>query len=294
MQTAGTTARADRLPLLAARRVRHPGRRAGERVRRAGSRDCRPGSGCRPRGCSASSWRSRSGGTSSRTSSLRFPDGVAAGETLIMLDSHGPEARQSAFAMVGSLVASGLTFLATQLRWIADAVPVTLNAFSARGGVGFAISLLNIGSGIIIGLRVSASMLIGGRDRLGAVPAVAAPARADRAGRETRGHPAHGHVARGRDAGRGRHRRARCSAGGCCSRASRGSPPRAAGVRSAAPLGLASGARPRRVVLVVIQRHLLRHAGVALGHRHPALACRSGWWRSACWARPTGGRSARW
>ena len=32
---------------------------------------------------------------------LRFADGVAAGETLIMLDSHGPEARQSAFAMVG-------------------------------------------------------------------------------------------------------------------------------------------------------------------------------------------------
>ena len=93
---------------------------------------------------------------------LRFADGVAAGETLIMLDSHGPEARQSAFAMVGALVASGLTFLATQLRWIADAVPVTLNAFSARGGVGFAISLLNIGSGIIIGPRVSTSMMIGG------------------------------------------------------------------------------------------------------------------------------------
>jgi putative OPT family oligopeptide transporter len=93
---------------------------------------------------------------------LRFADGVAAGETLIMLDSHGPEARQSAFAMVGALVASGFTFLATQLRWIAEAVPVTLNAFSARGGVGFAISLLNIGSGIIIGPRVSTSMMIGG------------------------------------------------------------------------------------------------------------------------------------
>jgi uncharacterized oligopeptide transporter (OPT) family protein len=63
--------------------------------------------------------------------------------------------------MVGSLIASGLTFLATQLRWIVDAVPVTLNAFSARGGVGFAISLLNIGSGIIIGPRVSTSMMIG-------------------------------------------------------------------------------------------------------------------------------------
>src|SRR6476646_5812456 len=92
---------------------------------------------------------------------LRFADGVAAGETLIMLDSHGPEARRSAFAMVGALVASGLTFLATQLRWIIDAIPVTLNAFSARSGVGFAISLLNIGSGMIIGPRVSTSMMVG-------------------------------------------------------------------------------------------------------------------------------------
>jgi uncharacterized oligopeptide transporter (OPT) family protein len=92
---------------------------------------------------------------------LRFADGVAAGETLIMLDSSGPEARRSAFAMVGALVASGLTFLATQLRWIADSIPVTINAFSARGGVGLAISLLNIGSGMIIGPRVSASMMLG-------------------------------------------------------------------------------------------------------------------------------------
>lgn len=93
---------------------------------------------------------------------LPFPDGVAAGETLIMLDSHGPQARKSAFAMVGSLVTSGLVFLATQLKWIADTIPVTVNAFSARAGVGFGISLLNVGSGMIIGLRISASMLIGG------------------------------------------------------------------------------------------------------------------------------------
>ena len=86
---------------------------------------------------------------------------MAAGETLIMLDSRGPAARRSAFAMVGSLVVSGITFLATQLRWIIDAIPVTLNAFSARAGVGFAVSFLNLGSGIIIGLRVSASMMIG-------------------------------------------------------------------------------------------------------------------------------------
>jgi len=93
---------------------------------------------------------------------LPFPDGVAAGETLIMLDSSGPQARKSAYAMVGSLIASGLLFLATQLAWIKDNVPVIVNAFSARTGIGFGLSLLNVGSGIIIGLRISASMLIGG------------------------------------------------------------------------------------------------------------------------------------
>lgn len=93
---------------------------------------------------------------------LPFPDGVAAGETLIMLDSRGPQARRSAFAMVGALVVSGVTFLATQLKWIVDTIPVVVNTFSARVGIGFGISFLNIGSGIIIGLRISTSMFIGG------------------------------------------------------------------------------------------------------------------------------------
>jgi putative OPT family oligopeptide transporter len=93
---------------------------------------------------------------------LPFPDGIAAGETLIMLDSRGAEARASAFAMVGALVLSGLTFLATQLKWIAENIAVAVNAFSARVGLGFGVSLLNIGSGMIIGLRISASMFLGG------------------------------------------------------------------------------------------------------------------------------------
>ena len=37
-----------------------------------------------------------------------------------------------------------------------------MNDFSPRVGLGFGVSLLSIGSGIIIGLRISASMLIGG------------------------------------------------------------------------------------------------------------------------------------
>lgn len=92
---------------------------------------------------------------------LPYPDGMAAGETLIMLDSHGPQARKSAFAMMTSVMLSGLTFLAATLHWIIDSIPLVVNAFSARVGFGFGVSLLSIGSGIIIGLRISASMLIG-------------------------------------------------------------------------------------------------------------------------------------
>lgn len=93
---------------------------------------------------------------------LPFPDGIAAGETLIALDARGPQARKSAFAMMGALTASGLVFLATVLQWVRDTIPLVVNDFSARVGLGFGVSLLSIGSGIIIGLRISTSMLIGG------------------------------------------------------------------------------------------------------------------------------------
>lgn len=93
---------------------------------------------------------------------LPFPDGLAAGETLIMLDARGEQARRSTVAMLVSMVSSGLLFLATQLRWLAELVAFRVNAWSPVVGLGFGISLLNIGSGIIIGLRITASMLIGG------------------------------------------------------------------------------------------------------------------------------------
>jgi len=93
---------------------------------------------------------------------LPFPDGIAAGETLIMLDSRGPEARKSTITMVGSLVVSGLVFFATQAKWIIEVIIVRLNAWAGVVGFGFAISLLNVGSGMIIGLRITASMFLGG------------------------------------------------------------------------------------------------------------------------------------
>ena len=92
---------------------------------------------------------------------LPFADGMAAGETLIMLDSKGPQARRSAFSMVSALAASGLVFLATQLKWMAEFVILPINAFSRTVLAGVGISLLNVGSGMIIGLRICTSMILG-------------------------------------------------------------------------------------------------------------------------------------
>src|SRR5262247_3887986 len=44
---------------------------------------------------------------------LAYPDGVAAGETLMLLDSQGAEARRAAYSMVGSMVAAGALMLST-------------------------------------------------------------------------------------------------------------------------------------------------------------------------------------
>ena len=92
---------------------------------------------------------------------LAFPDGVAAGETLILLDSKGEQARRSAYAMVGALFGSGFVMLATSRAWIADVIRMNFNRFSGVGGVGLGISFLSIGSGMIIGIRICTSMLLG-------------------------------------------------------------------------------------------------------------------------------------
>ncbi len=93
---------------------------------------------------------------------LPFPDGMAAGETLIMLDARDDQSRRSAFAMMGSMISSGVLFFATQVRLVAELVAFRVNAWSPVVGLGFGVSLLNIGSGMIIGLRITASMLLGG------------------------------------------------------------------------------------------------------------------------------------
>jgi uncharacterized oligopeptide transporter (OPT) family protein len=75
---------------------------------------------------------------------LPFPDGLAAGETLIMLDARDEQSKRSAFAMIGSMISSGALFLATQVRWVAELVAFRVNTWSPVVGLGFGISLLNI------------------------------------------------------------------------------------------------------------------------------------------------------
>jgi uncharacterized oligopeptide transporter (OPT) family protein len=95
---------------------------------------------------------------------LPYPDGIAAGETLLVLDSRGAEAKLAVRMLLGGLVASAVLSLATMRhwwKWLKDEVVVPLNDFSAVTRPGFAVSLLSLGSGMIIGLRICANMFVG-------------------------------------------------------------------------------------------------------------------------------------
>src|SRR5438874_2448829 len=120
---------------------------------------------------------------------LKFPSGIAAAETLRSLYSHGVEALKKAYSLLVALAAGGVigllhTFntLAEQLRnagrpqlWLEKLQPYLLLPEQlnfprwlspvGRGqmaGLAFEPSVLLIGAGMIVGLRVSLSMLAGG------------------------------------------------------------------------------------------------------------------------------------
>lgn len=110
---------------------------------------------------------------------LPFADGVAAAETIIVLDSRGPQAKRAAIALFTAAAASGICWLLTtkwggrmmdvpltaegeQLGWLPEVVFATMGGLAAaNSGAGFAVSLLGIGSGMIVGNRVNISMAIG-------------------------------------------------------------------------------------------------------------------------------------
>ncbi len=96
---------------------------------------------------------------------LTYPDGVAAGETLIVLDSRGTGARKAAMAMaVGTIASAGHMAMRKEsllLGWFNDGIALGPQLVQ-KMGVGISYSLLSLGSGLLVGIRINISMIIGG------------------------------------------------------------------------------------------------------------------------------------
>jgi uncharacterized oligopeptide transporter (OPT) family protein len=98
---------------------------------------------------------------------LTFADGVAAGETLIVLDSKGEESKGAARSLgIGAVLSGLLMIIREDARLLAAAwyrVPemLPIGALGAKMNVGMSWSLLSIGSGMIVGMRINTSMILG-------------------------------------------------------------------------------------------------------------------------------------
>lgn len=100
---------------------------------------------------------------------LNYPDGIAAAETLIVLDSRGEEAQGAARSMaVGSVLSGFLFTIREDARVLAETVWYRVPEMKALGGAaaqamhfGVSWSLLSLGSGMLVGLRINVSMLVG-------------------------------------------------------------------------------------------------------------------------------------
>lgn len=97
---------------------------------------------------------------------LKYADGFAAAQTIVVLDGRGPEARRPALLLAVGIAVSGVVFF-LQTPWGHGVVPEvmapTMFGLAYLGaGAGFTTSVLSIGSGMIVGIRVTVSMAIGG------------------------------------------------------------------------------------------------------------------------------------
>ena len=98
---------------------------------------------------------------------LTFADGVAAGETIIVLDSRGSGSRAATRSMgLGTLLSAVLMTVREDTRLLGNVwfrVPelLRLGPTGTSMGVGVSWSLLNIGAGMLVGFRVNMSMLLG-------------------------------------------------------------------------------------------------------------------------------------
>jgi uncharacterized oligopeptide transporter (OPT) family protein len=95
---------------------------------------------------------------------LTYADGVAAGETLIVLDGKGIEAKRAAGALAAGAIASAAVMLMTEDAYVLGWFPSVMllgPATIMTTGFGINWSLLSAGSGMLVGLRINASMLLG-------------------------------------------------------------------------------------------------------------------------------------
>jgi uncharacterized oligopeptide transporter (OPT) family protein len=92
---------------------------------------------------------------------LPYADGLAAGETLLVLDARGEGAKRATHSMLGGFVVSAALSVLTLRQFVGEVIAVPVNAFSRVTGVGFSLSLLSLGSGMIIGLRICTNMFVG-------------------------------------------------------------------------------------------------------------------------------------
>ena len=94
---------------------------------------------------------------------LTFADGTAAGETLLLLDEGPRQAKPRVAALgLGGAVSALFTLGRQVLGWIPENLNFTwITPHAAALRLGTEIGVLSVGAGMLIGLRVSLSMLLG-------------------------------------------------------------------------------------------------------------------------------------
>src|SRR3954452_14376439 len=94
---------------------------------------------------------------------LPFADGMAAGESLMVLDQGPKEAGPRVAALgIGGLLSAGLTLAREQLHWISETISFGfLGPHAAALRLGSEVGVLSLGAGLLVGLRVTLSMGLG-------------------------------------------------------------------------------------------------------------------------------------
>ncbi|HXN54853.1 MAG TPA: OPT/YSL family transporter [Myxococcales bacterium] len=94
---------------------------------------------------------------------LPFPDGMAAGESLMVLDQGPKEAGPRVAALaIGGLFSAALTVVRQAFEWIPETVAFRfLSSHAAALRIGSEIGVLSLGAGLLVGLRVTLSMGLG-------------------------------------------------------------------------------------------------------------------------------------